>query len=134
MESLEIQPTANTPEIKFNAQSGKLLFSGRSIPEDPGAFYDPIFAWLEKYFKETDHETELEFKLEYANSGSSKYILEMLKDISGYTKGKNIKVIWCYEADDESIEELGELYQGVVKLPFEMKPVEYEDEDEDSEQ
>ena len=131
MENLDIRPTSSTPEIKFNVDSGKLMFGGRSIPEDPGEFYDRIFAWLEKYFKETDQETELEFRLEYANSGSSKYILEMLKDISEYTGGENIKVIWCYEADDESIEELGELYQSTINLPIEMREVEDEDEDED---
>ncbi len=130
MENLEIQPTANTPEIKFNAESGKLFFSGRSIPEDPGEFYDRILAWLEEYFKETNQETELEFQLEYANSGSSKYILEMLKDISEYSGGKNVKVIWCYEAGDESIQELGELYQDAVNLPIELREVEEEEEED----
>lgn len=130
MENLDIRPTQNTPEILFNAESGKLFFGGRSIPEDPGEFYDRILDWLERYFKQTSQETEVEFKLEYTNSGSSKYILEMLKDIAGYTNGQNVKVIWCYEVDDESIQELGELYQGAIdKLKFEMR--EYEDEDEE---
>ena len=127
MENLDIQPTSSTPKVDFNAGSGKLLFSGRSIPEDPEEFYDRILSWLEKYFKATNQETELEFRLEYTNSGSSKYILKMLKDISDYTGGENIKVIWGYETDDESIEELGELYQSSVNLPIELR--EFEDED-----
>ena len=131
MENLDIQPTNSTPKVDFNAGTGILLFQGRSIPEDPGEFYDRIIDWLGRYFKETDQKTELEFKLEYANSGSSKYILEMLKEISGHTGGKNIKVIWSFEMDDESIEELGELYQGAIPdLNIELR--EYEDDDEDS--
>lgn len=130
MENLDIRPTNNTPEVNFNAETGKLLFKGRSIPEDAGEFYERILNWLERYFKETDLVTELEFVLEYANSGSSKYILEMLKQVSNYTGGKKVKVIWCYEEDDESIEELGELYHNAIgNLPFEMREIPYEEED-----
>ena len=75
----------------------------------------------------------MEFQLEYANSGSSKWILEILKDLQNYAReGNNVKIIWCYELDDESIQELGELYDSTVELPFEMKGIEVEDdEDED---
>ena len=128
MENLEIQATVNTPHVSFNADTGKLLMSGRSIPEDPGEFYDGILDWLEKYFSETNHETEMEFELEYANSGSSKYILELLKDLKQYeSSGKIIQVVWKYEADDESIEELGELYKNTVDLPFELRSFEEEE-------
>ncbi len=131
MENLDIQPTSSTPQVSFNAETGKLLMKGRSIPEDPGEFFQRIFNWLERYFTEADRNTELEFQIEYANSGSSKYMLEMLKDIQHYTSGgKNVQIIWCYEADDESIEELGELFQNALELPFEMKEID-EEEDED---
>ena len=124
MENLDIRPTNSTPEVNFNAETGKLLFRGRSIPEDAGEFYERILNWLERYFKEKDQDTELEFELEYANSGSSKYILEMLKQVSNHTNGERIKIIWCYEEDDESIEELGELYQNAIgNLEFEMREI-----------
>jgi len=132
MENLDIQPTSNTPHISFNADTGKLLFKGRSIPEDPGEFFERILLWLDGYFSETDLETELEFQIEYANSGSSKYILEILKDVQRHaSKGNKINVIWCYEEDDESIEELGELYMTSLDLPFEMRVIEEEDDEED---
>ncbi|MCK4749707.1 MAG: DUF1987 domain-containing protein [Bacteroidales bacterium] len=124
MENLDIQPTGNTPLVRFNAETGKLLLKGRSIPEDPGEFYERVLHWLETYFSETDQETEMEFVLEYANSGSSKYVLEILKDLQKYSfAGKNIRIIWCYEEDDESIEELGEIYMNAVKVPFEMREI-----------
>ena len=62
MENLNIQPTFNTPTISFNADTGKLFLKGRSIPEDPGEFYERIFHWLEEYFGGTRQETELEFQ------------------------------------------------------------------------
>ena len=124
MENLIVQPTINTPLIDFDAGSGKLLLKGRSIPEDPGDFYERILRWLEAYFSTTDQDTEMEFQVEYANSGSTKYILEVLKDLQRHSsQGKNVKVIWCYEEDDESIEELGELYRNSVNLPWEMKEI-----------
>ena len=133
MENLEIQATNSTPLIRFNADTGKLLMAGRSIPEDPGVFYDRVMSWLEKYFSDTNLETEMEFELEYANSGSSKYILELLKDLKQYeSSGKVIRVVWKFELDDESIEELGELYKSTIDLPFELIAVEGEDEEEES--
>ncbi len=124
MENLEIQPTFNTPQVSFHADTGKLLLKGRSIPEDPGEFYERIFHWLEDYFNTPESETVLEFQIEYANSGSTKYILEILKEVLGFSKrGNTVKVIWCYEEDDESIEELGELFKSSIDLPFEMKVI-----------
>jgi hypothetical protein len=133
MENLNIQPTVNTPLVNFSADSGTLVMKGRSIPEDPGEFFERVLQWLERYFMETKKaETVLEFQIEYANSGSSKYILEILKNVQEYTLGgdKSARVLWFYEEDDESIEELGELYQSAVKLPFELKAI-YDDEDSD---
>jgi len=124
MKNLEIEPKFNTPSIDFNAGSGYLLMKGRSIPENPESFYDPILTWLEEYFKETEKESVLEFRLEYVNSGSSKYILELLRRLQKLVvTGKPIKIIWCFETDDESIEDLGEHYKHTVDLPIEIKEI-----------
>ena len=72
----------------------------------------------------------MEFQLEYANSGSTKYILEILKEIYRLSSGgKDVRVVWCYEEDDESIEELGELFRNSVKLTFEMRAIEVDDDE-----
>jgi hypothetical protein len=129
VENLIIQPTSNTPEISFRADTGKLLLKGRSIPEDPGEFYERVLQWLDEYFKQNTLDTELEFQLEYANSGSTKYILEILKEVHNYsTRGARVNVVWCFEEDDESIEELGELFMNSIKLPFEMRVIEDDEE------
>jgi hypothetical protein len=124
MKNLEIAPKFNTPSIDFNAGSGYLLMKGRSIPEDPESFYGPILTWLDEYFKETEQESILEFRLEYVNSGSSKYILELLRRLRKLVRhGKKVKIIWCFETDDESIEDLGEHYRHTVDLPIEIREV-----------
>ena len=124
MKNLEIEPKSNTPYIDFNAGSGYLLMKGRSIPEDPESFFGPILTWLDEYFKETEKESVLEFRLEYVNSGSSKYILELLRRLQKLVvTGKPIKIIWCFETDDESIEDLGEHFKHTVDLPFEIREI-----------
>ncbi len=124
MKNLEIEPKFNTPLINFDAGSRYLLMKGRSIPEDPEKFYEPILTWLGEYFKETTDETVLEFRLEYVNSGTSKYILELLRRLQKLVrKGRDIKIIWCFETDDESIEDLGEHYKYTVDIPMEIREV-----------
>ena len=124
MENLEIEPKFNTPYVDFNAGSGYFLMKGRSIPEDPESFFHPILTWMDEYFKETKQESVLEFRLEYVNSGSSKYILELLRRLHKLVAaGKPIKIIWCFETDDESIEDLGEHYKHTVDIPIEIREV-----------
>jgi hypothetical protein len=97
---------------------------GRSIPENPERFFEPILSWMEQYFRETGQETVLEFRLEYVNSGSSKYLLELLRRLQKLVKeGKPIRAIWCFETDDESIEDLGLHYQHNIDIPFEIREV-----------
>ena len=40
------------------------------------------------------------------------------------TKGAEVLVNWYYEEDDEDMEEAGEDYQAIIKLPFNMIEVE----------
>jgi hypothetical protein len=124
MKNLTLASKVNTPQVDFNVGTGYLLMKGRSIPEDPEKFYDPILQWLNEYFKQTRQETVLEFRLEYVNSGSSKYIMEMLRRLQKLVKkGKQIRIIWCFETDDESIEDLGEHYKHTVDIPMEIREV-----------
>ncbi|MBQ3618857.1 MAG: SiaC family regulatory phosphoprotein [Bacteroidales bacterium] len=47
MQKLYIEATSTTPRIVFEPDEGKLMISGRSMPEDSDAFYSPVFSWLE---------------------------------------------------------------------------------------
>jgi hypothetical protein len=121
MEDFFIKRTFNTPEIEFKPSEGILRIEGRSIPEDPGEFYDIIILKLEDYFRNPQVLTRIDIKLEYVNSGSSKYMLEMFRIVKlNFDKGKDCVVNWFYEEDDESIHELGEHYKNTIKIPFKM--------------
>jgi len=121
MEDYYIKKTFNTPEIRFSSVEGLLRIEGRSIPEDPGEIYEMIIELLNEYFKNPQEVTRIDIKLEYINSGSSKYMLELMRILKkNYDDGKDCIVNWYYEEDDESIYELGQHYQNTVQIPFKL--------------
>jgi hypothetical protein len=121
MEKLEIERRSNTPAVNFDPESGLLKIEGRSIPENPGEFYDDLIAWIKEYFKNPKPSTTIDLNLEYVNSGSSKYLLGLFKTIKEETqKGFKVTINWYYEEDDEAILSLGEHYKSSLKIPFNL--------------
>lgn len=119
MRDFFINKTFNTPEVELLPAEGIIKIEGRSIPEDPGDFYNTIIEKLEEYYQNPLEITRLDFRLEYINSGSSKYILELLRTVKRfYENGKDCIVNWYYEEDDESIQELGQHFKNTVQVPF----------------
>ncbi len=115
-----MKKTFNSPEVEFIAETGSLTMEGRSIPEDPGEFFERLIGWINEYFLSPAEKTILSIKLEYINSGSSKYMLELLRIMKiNHDAGKNVQVRWYYEEGDESIQELGQHYEQTIQLPFE---------------
>ncbi len=121
MQDLYLEKTFNSPEVEFIAETGELSMEGRSIPEDPGEFFDRLINWVNEYFLNPTDRTVMNIKLEYINSGSSKYMLELLRIMKvNYEKGRDVLIKWYFEEGDESIEELGQHYQQTTRLPFEL--------------
>ena len=121
MNDLYLKKSFNSPEVEFIADSGELNIEGRSIPEDPGEFFDRLINWLNEYFLNPVEKTVMNIKLEYINSGSSKYMLELLRIMKvNNGKGKDVLIKWYFEEGDESIEELGQHYEQTIQIPFEL--------------
>ena len=128
MKPLNITSTFSTPSVKLDPETGQFQFEGRSIPEDAEIFYKPIISWLEEYYNAPAPVTNLDFRLEYVNSGSSKYLLEFFRIVGrNYRNGHECLVTWYYEEEDEAIMDLGDHYKVTVKIPFEFKIIKQED-------
>lgn len=126
MEPLIIAATDDTPDVHLDASTGKFEFSGKSLPEDVTTFYQPIFDWMDSYFESPNDESIFVFKMTYFNTASSKVILDVLMKLEEAVEdGKNVKVKWYFEEDDEDMEEAGEEYSEIVEVPFEF--IEMED-------
>ena len=121
MKELIISKSTNTPGITFNPESGLMKIEGRSIPENPGDFFDPLIEWLEEYFQNPVDNTRFDMNLEYVNSGSSKYLLGIFRILKKkHDEGKICSINWFYEEDDEAIYSLGEHYKNTIKIPFNL--------------
>lgn len=116
MDRLEFQPTSKTPYVLLDA-SGKIKFRGRSIPEDVSLFYEEILEWVKNYAVSPSAFTEIDVEMEYLNSGTSKYMLKILKVIKEIdAKGFDLKINWIYEEGDDDILERGEYYASILDL------------------
>jgi hypothetical protein len=121
MEKFVIQEELkNCPGIAFYPDNNKLELVGRSIPENPELIFRRLEEWLTFHF-EKNNALDVSIQLEYINSGSSKYLYEILKRLTSYGKsGKSVKMKWLYEEDDEGMLELGEHYRDTAGIPLEI--------------
>ena len=121
METIKIQGTDDTPGIILDADNKIFQISGRSMPEDVTAFYEPLLMWLEEYAEVVDSKIIFEFKLEYFNTASSKLLLDVLMKLEEmFEDGKEVSVKWYFPDDDEDMEEAGEEYADIVDVPIEL--------------
>lgn len=124
MEKLVIQEELkNCPGIVYYPDANKLELVGRSIPENPELIFRRLEEWITGHF-EKNNGLDVNIQLEYINSGSSKYLYEVLKRLTGYIRsGKLVKLKWLYEEDDEAMLELGEHYRDTAGIPLEINMI-----------
>ncbi|CAG1000511.1 MAG: DUF1987 domain-containing protein [Bacteroidetes bacterium] len=119
MENLYIKGTFKTPTLSFNFEKGELDISGRSLPEHSIEFYKEAMQWLDKYIENPKPETVVNVQLEYFNTSSSKVILDIFKKIELlHSKGNKVTVNWYYEEDDTDMQEQGETFAEIIKVPI----------------
>ena len=127
MNAINIPSSEFTPRVILDPAASKYEISGESRPENSGKFYEPIIQWLEQYGSSLNASSNIviEFKFEYFNSSSAKYILDVLKQLNNYhSKGVAIKIKWSYDALDEDMKESGEEFAKLINVPFEFIPIE----------
>lgn len=119
MENLIIEATDDCPKVEFSSKDGKMIISGKSLPEDVISFYNPMLSWLEEYSKNPAPDTQFTFKLTYFNTSSSKLILDILMILEKMNEeGKSVQVNWYYSEYDEDMKEAGNEYSEMVNVNF----------------
>ncbi|MCK5169986.1 MAG: DUF1987 domain-containing protein [Bacteroidales bacterium] len=121
MKDLIIKDTEKTPSVALST-NGVLKIEGRSIPEDAAKFFKPLLDWTKDF---TANEIRVDIKLEYFNTSSSKFILEMLRLLENNPDNNNILVNWFYEEGDLDVLESGQYFESIIGIPF--KYIEYEE-------
>ncbi|HEY4798099.1 MAG TPA: DUF1987 domain-containing protein [Bacteroidia bacterium] len=134
MNALLIEPSDFSPKVVFDPAKNLFELSGESRPENTSKFYVPILEWLQQYqnvlywekdkFGQSQPKT-FEFKLDYFNSTSAKFIMDVLMQLDKMAQdGFNIKAKWHYDKRDEDMKESGEEFSKLLKkLPIEFVEV-----------
>jgi len=121
MNTIKIMGTDDTPNVILDSDNEIFEISGRSLPEDVTAFYEPIIGWLDEYSSSPNTKTVFTFKLVYFNTASSKLLLDILMKLEQmHEDGKDVLIRWYYPEDDEDMQEAGEEYADIVDVPFEQ--------------
>lgn len=106
---MNIPSTTRTPEVNFTPEGCSI--KGECYPEDITEFSAPVMIQLEKDVADSS-EYLVELELYYFNSSSAKFFYDFFEflDESAAT-GIQIKVIWRYREDDDTMEEAGEEFE-----------------------
>ena len=116
MKSIIIEGTKYSPRIELHPH-GQMSFAGRSLIEDPVTFYKPVFQWIREQSFEL---LNIEIKLEYINTSSTKQIFSLITEINDHSGIKNMHIDWYYEEDDEDSLELGKEIESLMDIPFDF--------------
>jgi len=131
MNALLIEPSDFSPKVVFDPVKNLFEVSGESRPENTSKFYVPILEWLQQYqnvlywekdkFGQSAAKT-FEFKFDYFNSTSAKFIMDVLMQLDKMAQdGFNINAKWYYDKRDEDMKESGEEFSKLLKkLPMEF--------------
>jgi hypothetical protein len=129
MQKLYFAKTKSTPEIQFDVQNQRLRIEGQSYPENAFKFYEPVFAWLNNYFLDSENRASLEIvvNMPYINTSSSKCVMMILEKLEeAHQNGRELSVRWYYDMENETAKECAEEFKEDMKMPFELLPVEEE--------
>jgi hypothetical protein len=114
MAKMNIAATKFSPKVELKPE-GILVIEGRSILEDPIAFYTPIIEEIKNIGSST---FTFEVRIEYMNTSSSKLIFNILKSVRNKFQANDISIKWYYEEDDEDMLEMGKDYESLLLIPF----------------
>lgn len=130
MDSLIIDATEDSPSVMFDTTTNHFILSGESRPENAGIFFTPLINWLIKFDEfayqrkremQDDSTLFFEFKLDYFNSTSAKYIMDLLLLIKKFAaRGYKINIEWHYDKRGEDMLDAGKEFSEMVDLKFDF--------------
>lgn len=129
MKGLNIPATDKSPKVLFDTENSLFELQGNSRPENVRDFYFPIIYKIRKYFEKVIDKKQVEdfnsksfkfnFRLDYFNSSSAKFISDILVLIKDFTvEGLKFKVYWYFADGDEDMKEVGEDFSEMISIPF----------------
>ncbi len=120
MSALIVDATSETPRVHFDPENNLFEISSKSLPEDADEFYQPVVNWLENYKQKPNTKTNFNFKLDYFNTASARYVARIVRILDNMAKKHDVKIFWYYREIDEDMLSMGEEYFEMTDLEFEL--------------
>jgi hypothetical protein len=100
--------------------TGELIFSGKSILENPAKLYEGILEWVQEYINTPRQTTNLRLNIEYFNTASVIWLAKIVKALCGMKQPDNTLIIHLYfdieEFDSMETEDLKEALSPVLDM------------------
>ncbi len=121
MRNLYIKGNKHSLDVTCDGGLGILVLKGASYPDNSVEFYEPTFKWTKEYIFKTRKPIQVDLKLQYIDTSSTKCIFDLLEILETYLeKGGEIRINWYYEEDDDDMFETGEEFAEDTDLTFNM--------------
>lgn len=122
MKETIIEATRKTPYLRFSPATGVFEMKGRSIPENTYEFYSGVIKAVDEYLLSPGEDALLRFELDYFNTSSSKFLIDILKKFKAAAACGNInlKIEWRYEDGDDEMMETGRDFMELIEYDFEI--------------
>ena len=124
MENITLTSSPTTPyfpEVNFDVDKGTCEISGESYMEETYKFYLPLIDWIKDYTKHIKRTLELNIKLIYLNTSSTKCVLDILEILKDFEDdGGNVKVNWYFDKSDPDMVEEVEDFEAESGMKIEL--------------
>lgn len=119
MNNIRREKTEDTPEIILDKNTGEFWFKGNSIPENTKKFYQQVLEWIDEYVEKPNEETIVNFKMDYFNTSSTKYIFDIMVKFKKIVKKRHALIFnWYFFEEDKDMFEAGQSFSKMLRLPF----------------
>jgi hypothetical protein len=116
--------TREFPGIMVKERLKKIEISGYSRMTNTFEYYENLLKMLESHFYSFKKTLIIDFRFEYLNTSSTKWLFQMLTSFQNSVLAKGlVEINWYYEEDDETIQETGDILKSLLKIPFHLKQV-----------
>lgn len=105
MKSLFIEQSEYSPRVHFDAKTNIFEISGVSYSDDTISFFEPVEHWIKQFLPQNKQPIELNFRMNYFNTGTLKRFITIIKLLEDYYKQSKVwtEINWYARQDDEDM-------------------------------
>ncbi len=122
MENYFHQATDNLPYVNFDTETGVFEIIGKSYPQNAENFYAPIIKLVKEYCQSPKNQTSVTCKIEYFQTTSQRFLVEILHDFSKISAPNKIQINWgCTDDvldDEDEIIFVGKDLENLLNFKF----------------